>query len=90
MREIHEALNDSGIAISYRRLTDYASRIRKGGRELVCTAQEPSGATAPWAEPETGVRSADGFDPAANFRRHAKKQVTWEYPSGRPDESKLV
>jgi len=30
------------------------------------------------------------FDPLANFRAQEQKRVAWQYPSGPPDESKLI
>jgi hypothetical protein len=41
----------------------------------------------PARSPDSTRRS---FDPLANFHAQEKKRVVWQYPSGPPDESKLI
>ena len=90
LKSIHQRLNEAGFDIRYNTLATYRRRLKQG--KLVFPpknrrVESSSEVTEPSATPPA---SPDGFDPAANFRKHAKKQVTWEYPSGPPDESKLV
>jgi hypothetical protein len=89
LREVHKALNESGIAISYRRLTDYRSRIRKSNKSLSRIAKPTSSTVAAWSESEISGPGPDGFDPATNFREQIKKRTNFQYPLGPPDESKL-
>jgi hypothetical protein len=35
-------------------------------------------------------RSPRAFDPLVNLRAQEQKRVGWQYPSGPPDESKLL
>ena len=92
LRTVHQLLLQDGIPISYKLLALYRSRIKRG--KTVINSQgravDPVPGRTPTENAESTPASPDGFDPAANFRKHAKKQVTWEYPSGPPDESKLV
>ena len=85
LRLIHKRLNMVGVEISYKRLIVYRGRIERGKK----------GPTAP-ASPNTPspTRSPDStppaFDPLANFHAQEQKRVAWQYPSGPPDESKLI
>ena len=92
LRAIHRRLNQMGIPITYRRLTVYRGRLerekQKSGRVL---------AKAKTIIPPIAAGKDDGsapgsktFDPLFNFREQEKKRVVWQYPSGPPDESKLV
>lgn len=83
LRVIHRRLNQMGIPITYRRLTVYRGRIQ---REKV--KRGPSAVAA-----ETESRRAltpNTFDPLFNFREQEKKRVAWQYPTGPPDERKLI
>jgi hypothetical protein len=81
-----------GIPITYRRLTVYRGRLQrekeKSGRVLA-NAQTaiPPVAAGIDAGPAIGSKT---FDPLRNFREQEKKRAVWQYPSGPPDESKLI
>jgi hypothetical protein len=85
LRLIHKRLNMVGVEISYKRLIVYRGRIERGKK----------GPAAP-ASPNMPLpaRSQDStppaFDPLANLRTQEQKRVDWKYPSGPPDESKLI
>ena len=84
LRLIHKRLNMAGIDISYKRLIVYRGRIERGKKSPATpvSANTPTPATLPDSKPV--------FDPLANFRAQEQKRVGWQYPSGPPDESKLI
>ena len=85
LRLIHKRLNMIGVEISYKRLIVYRGRIerRKKGPAPPPSSITPSTANSPESMPPA-------FDPLANFRAQEQKRVGWQYPSGPPDESKLI
>ena len=85
LRLIHKRLNMAGIEISYKRLIVYRGRIerRKKGPAPPAPSFTPSPASSPDSTPPT-------FDPLVNFRAQEQKRAPWKYPSGPPDESKLI
>ena len=85
LRLIHKRLNMAGVEISYKRLIVYRGRIerRKKGPAVPAAPNTPSPATSPDSTPPA-------FDPLANLRAQEQKRVDWKYPSGPPDESKLI
>jgi len=85
LRLIHKRLNMAGVAISYKRLIVYRGRIerRKKGTADPASPNIPLAATSPHSKPPA-------FDPLANFHAQEQKRVGWQYPSGPPDESKLI
>jgi hypothetical protein len=92
LRVIHRRLNEMGIPITYRRLTVYRGRLQrekeKSGRSLA-KAETVIPPVAAGKDDSSGPGSK-AFDPLRNFREQEKKRVVWQYPSGPPDESKLV
>jgi hypothetical protein len=92
LRVIHRRLNQMGVPITYRRLTVYRGRLQR--------EKEKSGQSRAKAQsliPPVATGKDDGsspgskaFDPLSNFREQEKKPVVWQYPSGPPDESKLI
>jgi hypothetical protein len=84
LRLIHKRLNMAGVEISYKRLIVYRGRIERGKKSPATpvSANTPTPATLPDSKPV--------FDPLANFRAQEQKRVGWQYPSGPPDESKLI
>ena len=92
LRVIHRRLNQMGIPITYRRLTVYRGRLQrekqKSGRSL-SGGQPITMRNAAEPEPGSGP-TPKAFDPLSNFREQEKKRVVWQYPSGPPDESKLI
>ena len=84
LRLIHKRLNMAGVEISYKRLIVYRGRIERGKKRpgAPVSANTPAPATLPDSKP--------AFDPLANFRAQEQKRVGWQYPSGPPDESKLI
>jgi hypothetical protein len=85
LRLIHKRLNMAGVEISYKRLIVYRGRIerRKQGAAAPASANTPSPS-------RTSDNTPLAFDPLANFRAQEQKRVPWQYPSGPPDESKLI
>jgi len=85
LRLIHKRLNMAGVEISYKRLIVYRGRIERGkkGRITPTLPDTPRAAKSPDSSPPA-------FDPLANFRAQEQKRVAWQYPSGPPDESKLI
>jgi hypothetical protein len=83
LRVIHRRLNQMGIPITYRRLTVYRGRLQ---REKTKTVTAPV-SLAIEGEPASVSKV---FDPLANWKAHEKKRVDWKYPSGPPDERKLI
>ena len=85
LRLIHKRLNMVGVEISYKRLIVYRGRIerRKKGPAPPAPSFTPSLASSPDSTPPT-------FDPLVNFRAQEQKGAPWKYPSGPPDESKLI
>jgi excisionase family DNA binding protein len=92
LRVIHRRLNQMGIPITYRRLTVYRGRLQrekeKSGRSLY-SGQPIMTPTSSGTGSDSGPAS-QAFDPLSNFREQEKKRVVWQYPSGPPDESKLI
>jgi hypothetical protein len=85
LRLIHKRLNMVGVEISYKRLIVYRGRIerRKKGPAPPAPSFTSSPASSPDSTPPT-------FDPLVNFRAQEQKRAPWKYPSGPPDESKLI
>ena len=85
LRLIHKQLNMVGVEISYKRLIVYRGRIerRKKGPAAPASPNTPSPARSLDSPPPA-------FDPLANFHAQEQKRVGWQYPSGPPDESKLI
>jgi len=63
----------------------YRSRLR---REKT-TAKTSASQVSPKLGAPADVKPA-AFDPLENFREQEQKAVTWKYPSGPPDEKKLI
>jgi hypothetical protein len=84
LRVIHKRLNMAGIGISYKRLTVYRGRIERRNKTAAAVASVAAVATT--------LRNPlpEGFDPLANLRRQEQERLDWQYPSGPPDESKLI
>ena len=85
LRQVHNRLNQAGVPITYKVLVVYRGRIERGKNRRT-TPTSP--ATPLAARPTDSVPPA--FDPLANFRAQEQKRVAWQYPSGPPDESKLI
>jgi hypothetical protein len=85
LRLIHTRLNLAGVPISYKLLSLYRCRIerRKKGPAPLPYPNTPSPTRPPDSAPPS-------FDPLANFRAQEQKRKDWQYPSGPPDESKLI
>jgi hypothetical protein len=85
LRLIHKRLNMAGVPISYKLLSLYRGRIerRKKGTAAPASPNTPSTTRSQDSTPPA-------FDPLANLRAQEKKRVVWQYPSGPPDESKLI
>jgi hypothetical protein len=94
LREIHKSLNESGIPITYKRLTVYRGRIQRSqdtrsSQEPRQKSLSPQKKQGPFSI-EPIKESSQEVDPLVNVRKQMKNRVTWEYPSGPPDEKKLV
>jgi hypothetical protein len=85
LRQIHKRLNLAGVPITYKVLVVYRGRIERGKKGPAAPASPniPVPSTSPDSTPPA-------FDPMANFRAQEQKRVAWKYPSGPPDESKLI
>lgn len=85
LRLIHKRLNLAGVPISYKLLSSYRGRIerRKKGPAPSASPNTPLPAGSP-------DRTPPAFDPLTNFRAQEQKRKDWKYPSGPPDESKLI
>ena len=85
LRLIHKRLNLAGVPISYKLLSSYRGRIerRKKGPAPSASPNMPLPAGSP-------DRTPPAFDPLVNFRAQEQKRKDWQYPSGPPDESKLI
>ena len=85
LRLIHKRLNLAGVPISYKLLSSYRRRIerRKKGPAPSVSTNMPLPAGSPDCTPPA-------FDPLTNFRAQEQKRKDWKYPSGPPDESKLI
>ncbi len=85
LRLIHKRLNMAGIEISYKRLIVYRGRIERGKTRPAAPVSPNTAAPAVLPDSKPAA-----FDPLANFRAQEQKRVGWQYPSGPPDESKLI
>lgn len=85
LKAVHERINADGILISYKLLTAYRSRLR---RERMTPKSPINPISRPPGNPPDATPRA--FDPLANFYEQEKKAVAWKYPSGPPDEKKLI
>jgi hypothetical protein len=83
LRLIHKRLNLAGVPISYKLLSSYRGRLerRKKG---------PVASVAPHTPLPARTDGTPPFDPLANFHAQEQKRKGWKYPSGPPDESKLI
>jgi len=81
LRLIHKRLNMSGVPISYKVLSVYRGRIERRKKGLAAPGFPTSSLPA---------RTPPAFDPLANLRAQEQKRKGWQYPSGPPDESKLI
>ena len=85
LRQIHKRLNLAGVPITYKVLVVYRGRIERGEKRRTT----PTSPATPLAARSTNSMPPT-FDPLANFRAQEQKRVAWQYPSGPPDESKLI
>ena len=92
LRVIHRRLNQMGIPITYRRLTVYRGRLQRENEKSSRSPAQAQTVVPPIAAGKDGPSALDSkaFDPLRNFREQEKKRVVWQYPSGPPDESKLI
>lgn len=92
LRVIHRRLNQMGIPITYRRLTVYRGRLQREKKKNGPILANAQTIVPPIAAGKDGPSALDSkaFDPLRNFREQEKKRVVWQYPSGPPDESKLI
>jgi len=87
LRLIHERMNMAGLPISYKRLIVYRGRIERRKKRGPAPSASPN--TPLTARPPD--KTPPAFDPLANFHaQEEKKRAAWKYPSGPPDESKLL
>jgi hypothetical protein len=85
LRLIHKRLNMAGIQISYRCLIVYRGRIERRKKR----STDPASPNTP-SPTRSSDRTRPAFDPLANLRAQEQKRAGWQYPSGPPDESKLI
>jgi len=96
LKDVHASLRDAGIEIGYRRLSEYiglirgtAGKRRTPRRGAEKATQVHASATASKSIPIEQSSSGQPVDPLINLRQ-PKSPRTFEYPSGPPDESKLI
>jgi hypothetical protein len=85
LRLIHKRLNMAGVPISYKLLSCYRGRIKRRKK-----GPAPSASPNTPLPPRSPGHTTPAFDPLANFRAQEQKRRDWQYPSGAPDESKLI
>ena len=85
LRQIHERLNLDGVPITYKVLVVYRGRIERGKKGPVAPASPNITVSATYPD-----STPPAFDPLANLRAQEQKRVDWKYPSGPPDETKLI
>ncbi len=85
LRLIHKRLNMAGVPISYKLLSCYRGRIERRKK-----GPAPSAFPNTPLPPRSPGHTPPAFDPLANFRAQERKRRDWQYPSGPPDESKLI
>jgi hypothetical protein len=93
LRAIHKSLNESGLTITYRRFTVYRARIERANNSQSAKPLKPGSSLKGNQEPpanEPIKEESQEVDPLVNVRKQMKNRVTWEYPSGPPDEKKLI
>ena len=86
LKVVHERLTEAGVPITYRRLSQYIGRIRRGGEpaHVLPTASEPPRNPAPAAADQLN-------DPAANIRdRLIQNRPGLHLDLGPPDEDTLI
>ena len=79
LKDVHAALIEAGIEIKYRLLSEYVVRLRRS----------PESRKPPRTRAEKEKQPSGEVDPLINLRQR-KSARTFEYPSGPPDESKLI
>jgi hypothetical protein len=85
LKVVHERITEAGVPITYRRLSQYIARIRRGGEpaHVFPTAKEPQNPAPAPADPLN--------DPAANIRdRLIQNRPGFNFEPGPPDEDKLI
>ena len=92
LRVIHRRLNQMGIPITYRRLTVYRGRLQREKTKRPESLPTPKRFPLPIATGQDlcSAHVSKAFDPLANWKAQEKKRVDWKYPSGPPDERKLI
>ena len=86
LRLIHKRLNMAGVPISYKLLSLYRGRIKRG-KKAPAVSVSPN--TLLPASPQD--HTPPGFDPLANLHaQERKRRAAWQYPSGLPDINKLA
>jgi hypothetical protein len=85
LRLIHKRLNMAGVPISYKLLSLYRGRIERRKK-----GPAPTGSPSSPLPAGSSASTPPAFDPLANLRAQEQKRKDWHYPSGPPDESKLI
>jgi hypothetical protein len=83
LRLVHQRLNLAGVPISYKLLSSYRGRIERRKNPHGASPKAP----LPAKSPDNATKSLNVL---ANLRAQEQKRVIWQYPSGPPDESKLI
>ncbi len=98
LKAVHERLTEAGIAISYRRLSEYVTRLRREEKRFGAPRARAGKMLGQPADSEIvgdvvdrrKVRNPGKADALADFRERIAKVRRFEFKPGPPDESKLI
>jgi hypothetical protein len=103
LKTVHQRLSEAQIKITYRRLSEYVSRLRReeklfgvkrkvGGeiRTAGETSDDSNRIGIARASTAGGSGKTHVSHPLADFRERTAKTKTFEFEPGPPDESKLI
>ena len=89
LKTVHARLAEDGVSISYRRLSFYLGRLRRG--QTGKTQGQRSGSLPSETRPTPGVPSTSASDAANNLRnRLTYGRPGFDFKAGPPDEDKLI
>ena len=103
LKTVHERLTEAGIAITYKRLSEYVTRLRREEKRLgappansgkICATSkrsvDSSVARNATEDEDLRIRNPTKTDAFADFRERTAKAKSFEFEPGPPDESKLI
>lgn len=103
LKTVHQRLSEAQIKITYRRLSEYVSRLRREEKQFGVTRNNGSKArircktyddsnSVGSASTSTATSSGEKnvSHPLADFRERSAKSKAFDFEPGPPDESKLI